>query len=427
MGRKKIIAARASALALAGALAATLLIGGLVASAEEWPQWRGPRDDGIVRDVQLADAWPAGGPKKLWSTNVGAGFSSPVAVDGKLYVFALQGNDQDVLFCFDLETGRQLWRQSYERLYRGRMPGGALANDWKGTRASPVIEGDRLYTYGPAGDLVCRELKGGRLLWHVNVLAETRSTPIEWGQASNPTIDGDVIYVQGGMGGPLAFAINKKTGRAIWAAQAAQGGYAKPVVGTVGGAKQVFIFGGKAFYGLDAKTGRTLWQVPYETEYDVNAATPIFRDGQLLVTSSYRQGRITLFNVTPNGAEQVWSNRDIRMKFQVPIVEDGFIYGTNGEPGDLVCMRWADGSVVWKGERISQGGSMVRVGKDRMILFTQTGKGILARVTPERYEKLSEAQLVERTGNAWSTPLVYRGKLVVKGRNDLVCYDVGAK
>lgn len=414
------------ALGVVGVLAVAGFVGGV--GAEEWPQWRGPKDDGIVREEKIAEKWPAGGPKKLWEKEVGVGFSSPVGMGGKVYVFAMSGG-KDTLYCFDAASGAEGWKQSYETKLEGHMPRESLTKDWTGTRASPVIEGDKIYTYGFSGDLVCRELADGKLVWHTNVLAETGARPITWAQASNPTIDGDVIYVQGGSGGALAVAVNKKDGKVIWKAEEALGGYAKVTVADVGGQKQLIVFGGKALYGLNPADGKTLWSEPYETEYDVNAATPIYKDGKVLVTSSYRQGRITLYEVTAGGVKKVWSNKDITMRFQPPIVEDGYIYGTQKDPGFVTCLKWEDGSVVWRStEKISQGGSLLRVGGDKMILMSQTGEGILARVTPKGLEKLSEAKLVaDNSKNVWSTPLVYQGKLFVKGRDGLACYDIGAK
>jgi outer membrane protein assembly factor BamB len=398
-----------------------LALAGVVA-AEEWPQWRGPKDDGIVREEKIAESWPAGGPRKLWEQQVGTGFASPVAVEGKVYVFAIAGST-DTLYCFDAAAGKELWKQGYQSKLAGQMPREALRPDWTGTRASPVIESGKIYTYGFGGDLVCRDLADGKLLWHTNVLTETDATPITWAQASNPTIDGDVVYVQGGKGGALAVAVNKTDGKIIWKAEEALGGYAKITVADVAGQKQLIVFGGKALYGLNPADGKTLWSEPYETEYDVNAATPIYRDGKLLVTSSYRQGRITLYELSPSGLKTLWTNKEIKMRFQPPIVEDGYIYGTDGEPGTIKCLKWDDGSRVWQGDRISQGGSLVKVG-DKLIAMSQTGKVILARATPQKYEKISEADLVARTNNAWSTPLVYQGKLFVKGRNELAAYDI---
>ena len=436
-----------------------LALPALPAFAEEWPQWRGPRDDGIVRGEKLADSWPAAGPKKLWETEVGVGFSSPVAAGGKVYLFTLDG-DKDTLYAFDAEKGTPLWKQQADSLYTGEMQGAAMAKDWTGTRASPVIEagggdgqreaagGGRIYTYGFRGDLICRELATGKLVWHVNVVTDTKTQPITWGQGSNPLIDGDVIYVQGGVNGPTVVAINKKSGKLLWQSEnlpadpalagndreehgrgeVDKGGYARPILADIGGTRQLVVFGGEALWGFDPKTGKTLWKHPWPTEYDVNAATPIYHEGRLFITSAYSRppARCAQFELSAAGAKQVWTNNQLTAKYQPPILAAGHLYG-NSE-GAVRCLRWEDGKTVWTAkDRINQGGSLLRIAPDKLLMFSDTGKAILARATPEAYEKLAEAQVVARTGNAWSTPLVYRGKMYVKGRTDFACYDVGAK
>ena len=415
------------------------------ASAEEWPQWRGPRNDGIVQGEKIADAWPKEGPPRLWEAQAGVGFSSPVAVDGKVYLFALEGG-KDTTYAFDAEKGTSIWKEQADSLYQGEMPDAALSPDWTGTRASPVIVGDRIYTYGFRGDLVCRELATGKVVWHTNVVIETDTKPVTWGQGSNPLIDGDFIYVQGGINGPTAVCLDKKTGKVVWTSENLppntsmndpdtygkgemdKGGYARPILVDVKGTKQLIVFGGEALWAFDPKDGKTLWSVPWPTEYDVNAATPIYHEGKLFITSAYGKppARCAQFELSPSGAKEVWKNNQLTAKYQPPIFENGYFYG-NSE-GNVRCLNWQDGKTLWTAkDRINQGGSLVRIAPDKLLMFSDIGKATLARATPKGYEKLGEFQAVERTGNAWSTPLVYRGKMYVKGRNDVVCYDISGR
>lgn len=409
---------------LAGCIVGALGFAGL-ARAEEWPEWRGPRNDGIVKGEKILETWPTGGPTKVWSVEVGKGFASPIALDGKLYVMS-NGNKSDVLFCLDAASGKTLWRQEYPWGFKGQMSGESLRPDWTGSRASPLIEGDRMYTHGIAGDVVAWDLSG-KIIWQVNVLNETGSTTLTWAQASNPTIEGDLLLIQGGKGGPVAMALNKKTGKGVWAAENGLGGYAKPVVIEVGGKKQVIIFGGNALWGLDLQNGKTLWKFDWETEYDINAATPIFHDGKLFLTSAYKQGRNSLLQVTTTGVKEIYTKKDITSKYQPPIFENGYIYG-NSE-GTVRCVKFDTGAVMWtipNADRIGQGGSLLRIEPDYLLMYSERGKAILARATPEKYEKLAQASLAEGN-NLWATPLVYHGKMYIRGKSELACYDIGKK
>ena len=412
------------------------------ARAEDWPEWRGPRDDGIVRHELIADVWPAGGPKKVWEAEVGIGFSSPVAVEGVVYLLALE-DGKDTAYAFDAAKGAALWKQSSASLYTGAMNDAAMRPDWTGSRASPVVDGDRLYTYGLRGDLVCRERASGKQIWHVNVVNETKTKPLTWGQGSNPLIADDRLYVQSGINGPVAVCLDKKTGKLLWQSEnipadpakadpddygkgeTDKGGYARPVLVDVQGTRQLIVFGGEALWAFNPDTGKTIWSQPWQTEYDVNAATPIYHEGRLFITSAYGKppARNAMFELSPTGAKQLWSNNQLTSKYQPPILDGGYLYG-NSE-GAVRCLDWKDGKTLWTAkDRISQGGSLVRIAPDKLLMFSETGKAILARATPEKYEKLSEFQAVERTTNAWSTPLVYQGRLYAKGRTDFVCYDI---
>jgi outer membrane protein assembly factor BamB len=257
-----------------------------------------------------------------------------------------------------------------------------------------------------------------------------------------------VIYVQGGINGPTVVAIDKKTGKLLWQSENLppdpalsardpdqygkgemdKGGYARPILIDVQGTRQLIVFGGEALWAFDAKTGKTIWSHPWPTEYDVNAATPIYHDGRLFITSAYGKppARCAQFQLSPTSAKLLWSNKELTAKYQPPVLDAGHLYG-NSE-GAVRCLRWEDGKTVWTAkDRINQGGSIVRIAPDKLLMYSDIGKATLARATPQGYEKLAEAQVVARTGNAWSTPLVYRGKMYVKGRADFVCYDIGAK
>jgi outer membrane protein assembly factor BamB len=387
---------------------------------EDWPRWLGPRGDGISRETGLAEKWKGNGPKKLWDRKVGVGHSSPVAVDGKVYLFHLIGN-QDALTCFDAETGKVIWNQTYN---------GGWTGAYKGTRATPTIEKDdnRIYTYGGAGHLVCRELDSGKPVWALDVLKSTGTRPLQWGQASSPLIVGDRVFVQAGDGGPVAVAVDKKTGRLAWQSEAREkGGYAHIIQIDAGNEPQLIVFGGTALYGMDPRNGRTLWREEWRTSYDVNAATPIYHDGHLFVGSEYNHGCMML-RLDGRRARKLWEKKDILCKFQPPILDGDHLYANSA--GTLKCMSWPDGKIVWQAKdrdlRLGPGGSMVRVGDDKLITLSEQGKLSLVRADPHGVKLLAQEQVFDGS-EIWSTPLLYGGKLYVKGGDEFLCLDVSAK
>jgi len=273
--------------ALAGMVIATWIIlsASSLARADDWPRWRGPNGDGICRESGLLEAWPEQ-LKPLWIADVGKGYSGPVAAGGRVYLFSLL-DGKDALSCYDANTGEMIWSQSYEGSWQGGYPG---------TRATPWIEGDRIYTFGPAGDLTARELQSGKQVWRTNVLRESGSKPLGFAQASNPLIDGNLIYVQGGAGGPIAIGVDKQDGRLVWRSQArGNGGYSHPIMADVQkGKRQLIVYAADGPFGIDPGSGRTIWHRSWRNGSEVSASDPIYRDGHLFVSCAYGMGSIML-------------------------------------------------------------------------------------------------------------------------------------
>lgn len=410
------------------------------ARAEDWPKWRGPNGDGISRETDLMTQWPADGPKKIWSAKVGGGHSSPVIVAGKVFIFARdEDKNEEVLTAFGADDGKPLWQQSYIGGYNAQSD-----PSWHGTRATPTIENGKIYTYGGTGDLVCRDTADGKEIWHINVLKETNAKVLEWGEASSPLIVGDSIYVQGGIGkgAAIAIAVNKLDGKTIWTSEATGaadgknkmnggtgGGYAAITLETVGGTKQLMVLGGIAVYGMDPATGKTLWQEPWLTAYDVNATTPVYLEPKLFIATGYDRGCMML-DLSPTGAKKLFESKVMSSKFQQVILDRGYLYANSG--GALKCLNWADGKKAWeltkqKSESLGDGGSIVRFG-DYLILLGERGKLTLGKATPEGYTRISTVDhIVEGKNNVWATPTIANGKLYVKGIEELLCLDIRGK
>ncbi len=390
------------------------------APADDWPRWRGPKGDGTSTEKGLLEKWPKA-LRPLWTADVGKGYSGPVAQGGRVYQFSLiDGND--TLTCYDANTGKPIWTQSYRGGWEGSYPG---------TRATPYIEDDRIYTYGGTGELTARELDGGKQLWRTNVLrAGGGGSPLSWAQASNPLIDGNLIYVQGGSGGRIALGIDKRSGDVVWRSEArGNGGYAHPIMADVEGKKQLVVFAAEGPMGIDPTSGRTIWQQPFQNGPGVNASDPIHRDGHLFVAAAYGKGA-KMFRLTPKGAQQVWENESLECRFQPGILDGQHLY-LNTE-GTLVCMKWPDNTVKWKtGNRdknlLGLGGSIVRVSGDKMILLSQSGRLTLAKATPEGFTQISTTPDLVEGGEVWATPAIHDGKLFAKGERELVCVRIKAE
>jgi outer membrane protein assembly factor BamB len=334
-----------------------------------------------------------------------------------VYLFSMN-EARETLTCFDANTGQILWSQA---------GGSGRTRSYPGTRATPAIDGNDVFTLGGAGELTCRDLATGAARWTANILNLTNTTGQDWGTASSPLVEGDRVFVQGGQGGSVALAFNRADGSILWQSEATGiGGYAHPVRVDVEGTPQLIVFGGKAVYGMNPDDGKTLWSEPWNTPYDVHASTPVYRDGYLFVTSAYGTGAMML-KLTPGGASRQWERKDVQSRFQPAILDRDALYVSS--EGKMMCLSWPDGKPLWTDEdnklKLGIGGSFVRLPGDRIISLGERGRLTLARATPEKLEVISTADALDGA-EIWTMPLVYGGRLYLKGEQELVCYDISA-
>jgi outer membrane protein assembly factor BamB len=260
----------------------------------------------------------------------------------------------------------------------------------------------------------------------LNVLKETHEKILTWNEASSPLVTDKLVYVQGGKGGPTAVAVDRETGKIVWQSQAQTvGGYTAPILIDVDGTKQLIVFAGDQLYGMNPDGGKTIWDTPWKTMYDVNASTPVYRDHHLFISSGYGHGCMML-TLTANSAKEDFEkpDKDLMLKFQPPILDGEYLYANSG--GTLKCAHWPDLKIQWEEKlKLGEGGTIVRDG-DLLICLSERGKLSLIQATPTGAKVLSQVPLFDFL-TSWSTPLIYRGKLYAMGKDTLVCLDVGTR
>ena len=234
--------------------------------AADWPNWRGPHHDGISRETGWTTAWPDAGPKRLWKASVGTGFSSFAVAHGGVFTMGNE-EDRDSVVCLDLENGQERWRHTYPEpkapnLYEG------------GPNSTPTVDGSRVFTLSRRGKLFCLEAKSGAVEWSRDLVADfgIEVPDKHWGLSGSPLVSGDLLIVNAGRAG---MAFNKTSGELVWETGKDPAAYASPVPFERNGRLGVLIFAAKALVALDMGSGSELWQYPWETSWDVNAADPI--------------------------------------------------------------------------------------------------------------------------------------------------------
>jgi outer membrane protein assembly factor BamB len=400
-------------------LAACVFLSRLSEGAEfDWPNWRGPDHNGVSKETGWLSTWPAEGPKQLWKTSVGAGFSSIVVANGRAYTMGNRDNT-DIVYALDAESGRVLWRHSYPAdleayLYEG------------GPNATPTVEGKVLYTVGRRGQLFCLDTESGKEIWSKNLVKEfaLNEPPRDWwGITGSPLVEGELLIINAGTFG---VAVAKKSGKPVWSSGKEPCAYASPVLFESNGQRTVAIFGGKAVAALDPKTGKELWQFQWKTSWDINAADPIVADGQMFVSSGYGTGG-ALLKLGAGAPTLVWKSKDLHNQMNPSVLIGDHLYGVSGQErvsAELRCVEFRTGKVRWS-ERFSTMGSLMAA-DGRLIALNEKGELLVARAVPDSFQQLARAQVLG--GKCWTVPILSNGRIYCRNaRGDLVCLDVRAK
>lgn len=425
-------------------------------SPEDMPAYRGINRDGVVVGPPLRTDWEANPPTELWRHPIGGGYSSfsivhPVAV-------TMEQRDQDeVITCYELETGLEFWEHRYPAYF--------TAIGGPGPRSTPTIHNGAVYSFGCYGDLFCLDLKTGTPRWHVNVLQQFSLPTATWGMTASPLIHENLVIVNiGGLKddsksaldqpGNGLVAYNLESGNFAWkseglpnpnqelatfktGAEAIAGitgltlpGYSSPMLATLADREVILNFDGVAFRGHDPATGSQLWKFPYIAGDYINVAQPIvFDKDRVLISSGYGTGTAMLQISRQDdtwSVEEIWTTKRLRSKFSSPILYDGYIYGL--DEGIMVCINPEDGSRLWKGRREGLRG---RYGHGQMLLvekhilvLTESGELVLIEPSPQELIVTGILQVLSGETKTWNPISIAHGKAVVRNAVEVACYDI---
>jgi outer membrane protein assembly factor BamB len=434
------------------------------ARADDWPQWLGPKRDGIWRESGILEAFPKKGPVIRWRQSIGAGYSGPAVAGGKVFITdrilaagASQPDDpfgrgrvegSERVLCLEETGGKILWKREYKCVYD--------VSYAAGPRTTPVVEGNRVYTLGTMGDLLCLDVADGRVLWSRNFPRDLGADVPQWGFAAHPLLDGDRLICLVGGKGSVAVAFHKDTGKEIWRALSAdEPGYAPPMIYEIGGRRQLIIWHPESVNALEPESGKVIWSAPFrgrtglKLKAGLTIAAPRLAGDRLFLTAFY-EGPI-MFKV--NGAdtpEVLWRGKGrgerpddtdgLHSIISTPFIQDGHIYGVCSY-GELRCLKVDSGQRVWQTHQATGGKSLrwanaflVPQG-NRAFLFNERGDLILARLTPERYQEIGRANILTPTNSMapppgrrviWSHPAFANRCCYARNDREIVCVSLAA-
>jgi outer membrane protein assembly factor BamB len=434
------------------AIAGLLFFQSAASCADDWPQWMGPRRDNVWREKNLLEKFPEGGPRVIWRTPIAGGYAGPAVAGGRVFVtdYVTKENvrvdnfDRQVftgverVLCLDAETGKERWHHEYPVKYTISYPAGP--------RATPVVDGDKLYTLGAECNLICFTVDKGSIVWQKDLPKEYGTKTPMWGYASHPLIDGNKLICLAGGNGSHAVALDKNTGREIWRTLTSpEQGYSPPTMIEAGGRRQLILARVNALTSVDPESGREYWSVPYEATSGSLIMSPVRSTNYLYLGGYNNQSLLVKLAANAPAAEVVWQNEPqlgVSPVTVQPFAQDSVMYGID-QSGRMYAVELPSGKRLWEttkpiSERPAYSGTafIVRQGDEghRYWLFNEHGQIIIANLTPAGYEEIDRTQpIIEPTNHAfgrevvWCMPAFANRRLYVRNDEECICVDLEKK
>jgi len=392
-----------------------------------WPQFRGPRRDGIVRETGLRFDWTDDDrPKNLWTDKqkIGRGWSSFAVVDG-LAITQEQRGEEETVVCYDFATGTQIWTHADEAHFKS-------PNGGNGPRATPTVVGRRVYTLGSTGILNCLNVVTGDLYWSTNILTDAGAENLSWAMAGSPLVAGNLVFVNPGNGnGKAVIAYDRFTGKIVWATGNEDASYAAPSLHRIHGVQQLLIANGEGLFAYNPGTGEQLWRSKsFTNQPKVNATLPIVVGDRIFLSSSYQTGAMLLKVSVADGKWSVNESRKPRpqFKFNDGVYKDGYVYGL--DETILSCFEFETGKLVWR-VRGNFGYGQVLLAGDTLIVTGESGRVTFVKAEPKRPREMPGFQALNRDlgtlddkGTGWNHAVINRGRLLIRSDREVACYDL---
>ena len=420
-------------------------------AGEDWPQFLGPTGDNKSTERGILTKWPVAGPPIVWQLTLGTGYGSPTISQGRLFQFDRKAN-QARLRCLESETGELLWKFEYPSDYRD-----TYEYD-NGPRASPVIDGNRVYIFGAEGMLHCLAVADGKPIWKIDTTSEFGVVKNFFGVGSTPVVSGDLLIVQVGGStaesrrsptgqlapdGTAVVAFDKRTGEVKYKVGDELASYASPVLANIDGRSWCFVFARGGLLGFDPTNGKLDFHFPWRAPIveSVNASNPVVVGNQVFISETYGPGS-ALVKVRTGGYDIVWSDADRRRDkamqthWNTPIYHEGYLYGSSGRHDDsfteLRCIEWATGKAMWQEPNLSRCTLLYADGY--FVCLTEHGALLLLKANPQKFDEVARVVLTDQDGPfgptqllkypAWAPPVLSHGLLYVRGKGRLVCLEL---
>ena len=393
-----------------------------------WPRFRGKGFDNIGQPgVPLARQWPPGGPKALWSVDLGEGHAGPIVQDGRVYLLDYdRENSADALRCLSLADGREIWRYSYPV---------AIKRNHGMSRTVPAISGSCVVALGPRCHVTCLDAASGQRKWMIDLVRQYGTTVPPWYAGQCPLVDRDRVILAPGGKDALLLAVDLATGKPVWKTPNPRAWKMthSSIMPTDFRGRRMFVYcASDGVVGVWAEDGSILWET---TEWKISIATvpsPLcLPEGKIFFSGGYNSGALLVQLEERGGA---FTPRTLlRLKpgqfgstQHTPIFFEGSIYGVRDKDKELVCLDLS-GKELWQSgpeRRFGLGPYLIADG----LVYVMSDDGVLtmAEASPKGYKQLGRAQVLDGH-DAWGPMAMAGGRLLVRDLTRMVCLDVSKK
>jgi outer membrane protein assembly factor BamB len=377
----------------------------------EWPGFRGPGRDSVIRGVRIEADWTKSPPVALWRRPIGPGWSS-FAVHGDLLYTQEQRGDDEVVSCYRVSTGEPVWRhRDAARFYE--------SNGGPGPRGTPTLSHGRVYTMGATGMLNALDAATGAVVWSRNAASDTGRKIPDWGIASSPLVVDDIVVVA--VSGTLA-AYDLATGKPRWTGPQHGGSYSSPQLVTIDGVRQILLLSAPGVVSVAPTDGALLWEYSWEGGAIVQPA--LTADGGVLINAMSMMGGMAtrrLAVVHGEGgwtAEERWTSNGLKPYYNDFVVHNGHAFGFDGSI--LACIDLQDGKRKWKGGRYGNGQLILLADQDLLLVLTEDGELALVRATPDQFTEVARAPALD--AKTWNHPVLVGDILLIRNGEEMAAF-----
>ncbi len=321
------------------------------------------------------------------------------------------------VFALDL-SGKLLWKKEY---------GKEWAENWNGTRSTPLVVGDKLYVLSSYWKLVCMNTSNGQILWSADLEKDYGAKNNEWGISENLLFDGNVLYCTPGGSGASLVALDRNSGKLIWKSKGNgnKSAYCSPLMIKIQNRKIIVTMMEKAVCAFDAETGKELWEYEHINDTGVHPNVPVFIKGNLYCTSGYgKGGEMLRLSEDGTSVKEVWKTKDGDSRTGGIVVLNGKIYVSGDRNKKIFCLDWETGKVIFSTKEMAPATLIADEGL--LYLYSESGKVYLVEPKADGFNILSSFAVPFGANPHWAHLVIKNKKLYVRHGTSLMVYDIAA-